>query len=94
MKILDLFGIGGSFTEFYLTDYKEDVLLMGHDGPGHTRIAEGRTKVRPLDVYHGKVGRGLSVEMRVKQGPVTFYYEKRAIKRGHTNNRTRSSIDQ
>lgn len=72
MKILDLFGIGGSFTEFYLTDYKEDVVLMGHDGPGHTRIAEGRTKVRPLDVYHGKVGRGLSVEMRVKQGPVTL----------------------
>jgi L-arabinose isomerase len=72
MKILDLFGIGGSFTEFYLMDYKEDVVLMGHDGPGHTRIAEGRTKVKPLEVYHGKVGRGLSVEMRVKQGPVTL----------------------
>jgi L-arabinose isomerase len=72
MKILDLFGIGGSFTEFYLMDYKEDVLLMGHDGPGHPQIAESRTKVRPLEVYHGKVGRGLSVEMRVKQGPVTL----------------------
>ena len=45
---------------------------MGHDGPGHTRIAESRTKVRPLEVYHGKVGRGLSVEMRVKEGPVTL----------------------
>jgi L-arabinose isomerase len=45
---------------------------MGHDGPGHIAIAEGRTKVRPLDVFHGKVGRGLAVEMRVKHGPVTL----------------------
>ena len=72
MKIMDSFGAGGSFTEYYAVDYTDDVVLMGHDGPGHIAIAEGKTKVRPLGVFHGKVGHGLSVEMRVKQGPVTL----------------------
>ena len=72
MKIMDCFGAGGSFTEYYALDLKADHVLMGHDGPGHIAIAQSKTKVRPLSVYHGKVGRGLSVEMSVKHGPVTL----------------------
>jgi L-arabinose isomerase len=72
MKIMDAFGAGGSFTEFYAMDFNDDIILMGHDGPGHIKIAEGKIKVKPLQVYHGKVGHGLSVEMKVKHGPVTL----------------------
>lgn len=71
MKILDSLGAGGSFTEYYAIDFDDDIVLMGHDGPGHIKIASNKIKVRPLEIYHGKVGRGLSVEMSVQYGAIT-----------------------
>ena len=72
MKVMDAFGAGGSFTEYYAMDFTDNVVLMGHDGPGHVRMAAGKTKVKPLQVYHGKVGAGLSVELSIQPGPVTL----------------------
>ncbi|HYP12610.1 MAG TPA: arabinose isomerase, partial [Bryobacteraceae bacterium] len=48
MKILDSFGVGGSFSEFYGIVFNDNVRIVGHDGPGHIAISEGKTKVRPL----------------------------------------------
>ncbi len=72
MILLDRLGCGGSYTEFYGLDFDEEFILMGHDGPGHLAIAEGRPVARALKLYHGKAGAGLSIEMNVKLGPVTI----------------------
>lgn len=72
MLIMDRLDIGGSFAEFHPFDFKEDFILVGHDGPHHLRIAEGKPVLRSLKKYHGKPGKGASVEFKIKEGPITL----------------------
>ncbi len=71
MLLMDRLGAGGSYTEFYAMDFQENFILMGHDGPGHIAISDRRPILRSLGLYHGKRGRGVSVEFNVRTGPVT-----------------------
>lgn len=71
MKICDLLDVGGSFSEIVVTDYVDGTILMGHDGPFHIAISDGKPILRGLGLYHGKKGTGISVEAKVKTGPIT-----------------------
>lgn len=71
MKLSDLLGVGGSFSEIVTTDYEQGTILLGHDGPFHISIAEGTPMLRGMGVYHGKQGMGVSVEAKVRKGEVT-----------------------
>jgi L-arabinose isomerase len=71
MKICDLLGTGGSFSEIVVVDYIDETILLGHDGPFHIAISDGKPILRGLGLYHGKKGAGISVEAKVKTGPIT-----------------------
>ncbi|NLE44279.1 MAG: arabinose isomerase [Chloroflexi bacterium] len=72
MLIMDRLEIGGSFAEFHPIDFVDDFVLVGHDGPHHINIAEGRPVLRSLSKYHGKPGSGASVEFKIREGPITL----------------------
>ena len=72
MLIMDRLDMGGSFAEFHPFDFKEDFILVGHDGPHHLRIAKGKPVLRSLKKYHGKPGCGASVEFKIEEGPITM----------------------
>ena len=71
MKICDLLSLGGSYCEIVTTDYDLGTIIVGHDGPFHIAIANGKPVLRGMGVYHGKQGTGISVEAKVKTGAVT-----------------------
>jgi L-arabinose isomerase len=72
MLIMDRLDIGGSFAEFHPIDFQEGFVLVGHDGPHHINIADGKPVLRSLVKYHGKPGKGASVEFKIKEGPITM----------------------
>jgi L-arabinose isomerase len=72
MLIEDRLEMGGSFAEFHPIDFNEGFVLVGHDGPHHLNIADGRPVLRSLVKYHGKPGSGASVEFKIKEGPITM----------------------
>lgn len=71
MKVCDILEVGGSYSEIVATDYECGTILLGHDGPFHLKISDGKPILRGMSVYHGKQGTGVSVEAKVKTGPVT-----------------------
>ncbi|MCX7711519.1 MAG: L-fucose/L-arabinose isomerase family protein [Clostridia bacterium] len=71
MKICDILGTGGSFSEIVAVDYDRETIILGHDGPFHISISNGKPILRGMGVYHGKRGSGVSVEANVVSGPVT-----------------------
>jgi L-arabinose isomerase len=72
MLMMDRFGAGGSYTEYYALDFNDDFILMGHDGPGHIAISDEKPVLRGLGLFHGKRGYGVSVEFKIKTGHVTI----------------------
>lgn len=72
MLIMDRLGAGGSFAELHPVDFDSDFVLVGHDGPHHIGIAQGKPVLRGLSVLHGKRGRGPSVEFGIRNGPITL----------------------
>lgn len=72
MLVMDRLGAGGSFCELHPADFREDFVFVGHDGPGHVAISNEKPALRGLSLYHGKFGSGVSVEFKVKNGPITI----------------------
>ena len=72
MMVMHELGAGGSFAELHPAHLLDNYVFVGHDGPGHVAISGEKPALRGLALYHGKFGQGVSVEFKVKNGPVTI----------------------
>ncbi|MHB1150819.1 MAG: L-arabinose isomerase family protein [Eubacteriales bacterium] len=72
MLIMNRIGGGGSFAEIHPFDTRDNIVLVGHDGPHNISISEGKPRIRKLKKYHGKSGSGIGVEFSIKNGDITM----------------------
>lgn len=72
MLIMNRIGGGGSFAELHPFDVVDDIVLIGHDGPHNINISNERPVLRKLKKFHGKPGAGVSVEFKLKTGPISL----------------------
>lgn len=72
MLIMNRIGGGGSFAELHPFDLVDDVVLIGHDGPHNINISNEKPILRKLKKFHGKSGSGVSVEFKLKTGPISL----------------------
>ncbi|MDD4772890.1 MAG: L-fucose/L-arabinose isomerase family protein [Eubacteriales bacterium] len=72
MLIMNRIGGGGSFAEIHPFDTRDNIVLVGHDGPHNISISWDKPRLRKLKKYHGKPGSGIGVEFSIKNGAVTI----------------------
>lgn len=72
MLIMNKVGGGGSFAELHPFDVVDDIVLIGHDGPHNINISDSKPILRKLKKFHGKSGQGVSVEFKLKTGPISL----------------------
>lgn len=72
MLIMNRVGGGGSFAELHPFDVVDDIVLIGHDGPHNINISNDKPVLRKLKKFHGKSGAGVSVEFKLKTGPISL----------------------
>ncbi len=73
MFVLDQLGAGGTLTEGQALNFTDGVCEIGHNDAADMAITARKPLLRSLDVYHGKSGGGVSVEVDIARGPVTQF---------------------
>ena len=71
MKICDTLGVGGSYSEIVVTITSTAPSCWATTGPSISPFRTANPSCEAMGVYHGKKGTGVSVEAKVKSGPVT-----------------------